>query len=69
MNLLKGLISTGEVAIEPGARHTKIEHIRSGDVYPVPTGHRVINKHIVKAFQKWLASKGVCTKEEFDKRL
>ncbi|MEO6077653.1 MAG: hypothetical protein ABIP54_02610 [Candidatus Andersenbacteria bacterium] len=69
INLLKWLHGTGEIEVIAGSRHTKIEHIRTGDVYPVPTAHRTVNKHIVKAFQKWLEARDVCSKKEFDKRL
>lgn len=64
-----GLIGTGEIVIEEGSKHSKIEHIRSGKKYTIPTSHNVVNKYIIKGFMKWLVERKVCTQDEFNKHI
>jgi hypothetical protein len=67
--LFRWLVGTGEISIEEGSKHTKIEHIRTGKKYTIPTSHNVVNKHIVKGLMKWLIVLKVCKQEEFDNHL
>lgn len=58
------------VRVVAGGRHNiKVECIRNGNSYPLPTSHRAINKHIVKHFVSWLVKNDICTKKEFDRQL
>lgn len=69
LKLLSWLSKTGKVHISDGGRHTTIEHIMSGESFPLPTTHKSVNKHIIKSFQKWLEKHEVCTKAQFDDHL
>ncbi len=69
-NFLKKLKNVSGIEISAGGRHnTKITCIRTGESYPIPSSHSVINKHIVKHFMEWLVKSEICTKEEFDKMI
>ena len=53
-----------------GGRHnTKVHCIHNGQKYPLPTSHKVVNKHIIKDFGEWLARNGLCTIEDYDVRI
>lgn len=68
--VLRWLQSHRSVEIKPGGRHnTKVTCIRNNATYPLPTSHRVINKHIVNDFMQWLVKNEICTKGEFDEKL
>lgn len=70
IGLLNWLARHKGVAVEAGGRHNhKVECIHNGNTYPIPSSHPVINKHVVKSFQEWLAANDVCAKEEFDEHL
>ncbi len=70
LSMLSWLENHKAIRIVQGGRHNvKVEAVTTGQSFPIPTSHRVINKHIVKAFADWLELNGVCSKQEFDKRL
>jgi hypothetical protein len=69
-NFLKWLGNNKMVDVTVGGKHpAKVVCNKNGEVYPLPIGHREINKHIVRAFMEWLVKNEVCTKEEFDRRI
>ncbi len=56
--------------VEKGGRHnTKVVAIHSGQSYPLPTSHSVMNKHIVKDFMEWLGKNSICTEQEFNDQI
>lgn len=70
MKLLKWLQGNKDIVVESGGKHNiKVTCIHTGEAYPIPASHPTINKYIIKDFQKWLADRGVCPKEEFDQHL
>jgi hypothetical protein len=70
VRLLNWLSKNKKVEVKSGGNHNyKITCIHNGESYPIPSSHRVINKHIVKAFMEWLVINEICTKDEFDSRL
>ena len=70
LNVIKWLASNKGVEIKKGGRHNiKASCIHTGESYPLPTSHRIINKYVLNGFVSWLVKNGICTKEEFDERL
>ncbi|TSC66040.1 MAG: hypothetical protein G01um101477_246 [Candidatus Doudnabacteria bacterium Gr01-1014_77] len=67
--LLKWLKTTKGVEVKQGGNHTILRCIQNGAAIPVPSSHSVVNKHIVKDVMEWCIKNGICTREEFDKRL
>ena len=66
LKLLSKLARTKGVIITRGGRHnTKVTVVHTGETYPIPTSHRVVNKHIAKDFMEWLVRQEVCSEEEF----
>lgn len=56
-----------DIQILPGTKHVvKAKATKTNLVYPLPLNHRVVSKHIVKAFRDWLIINNICTLEEFD---
>lgn len=69
-NFLKKLKNVSGVEVSPGGRHnTKVTCIYTGQSYPIPSSHNVVNKHIVKHFMEWLVESKVCSKKEFDEMI
>jgi hypothetical protein len=67
---LKWLGNHKDVDVTDGGKHpTKVTCRRNGESYPLPLGHSVVNKHIIKDFMEWLGKNGVCTEQEFDDKI
>lgn len=70
LRLLKWLGNHKQVDVLIGGRHPiKVTCRTNNESYPIPSGHSVVNKHIVKDFMQWLVRNSICTEEEFDKHL
>lgn len=70
LQFLKWLANHREVDVTVGGKHPiKVVCRKNGEVYPLPVGHGVVNKHIVKDFMEWLVKHGICTEQEFDERI
>ena len=65
--LLKWLSNHKAIEILQGGRHVfKAYSIKSNNSFPLPVSHKIINKHIVKAFRDWLVENDICSIDEFD---
>lgn len=70
LKLVKWLAKNKGVTVAEGGRHNiKVTIIHTGESYPLPTSHRIMNKHIVKDFMDWLIRQGICTEQEFNDQL
>lgn len=70
IKFLKWLSRHKPITVSDGGRHNyKVTCIHNGNSYPIPSSHRIVNKHIVKDFMEWLIKNGICTIEEIKKEL
>lgn len=67
--ILKWLQNNGKVVISEGGRHLKVKCIYNGESFPIPCSHPKIKKAMVLGFMNFVVKNGICTKEEFDRRL
>ena len=67
---LKWLGGHTDAHVTIGGRHpTKVTCPKTGQSYPLPISHAVVNKHIVKDFMEWLVKNDICTKDQFDEKI
>lgn len=70
IRLVKWLGNHKNIDVLTGGKHpTKVTCVNTGQTFPLPAGHRVMNKNIVKAFKDWLVKNNVCSEEEFNEHL
>jgi len=68
--ILEWLKNNSGVEIRKGGKHQiRVASIYTGEVYPLPTSHKTINKYIIKDFVKFLVRNKICTKKKFDEKL
>ncbi len=67
---LRWLGNNSDIEIESGGKHPyKVKCIHTGSVYPLPLGHKDINKHTLKGFVDWLVRNDICSEQEFMDKL
>lgn len=70
VKLLQWLDRCKGIELHPGGRHNyKVKCIHTGETYPIPSSHNMIDKNIVEHFKNWLVKREICTADEYDKRL
>jgi hypothetical protein len=70
LSLLRWLATQDGFSIDNGGRHQwVVKHESWSRSFPVPFKHNVVNKHIVKELMKRVVATGVCSKDEFDRRI
>lgn len=70
VKFLKWLAKNKPITLSDGGRHNyKVTCIYSGNSYPIPSSHRIMNKYIVKDFTEWLIKNQICREEEIVTRL
>ena len=68
--LLVWLSTNSDIMISAGGRHqTKVTIIHTGESYPLPLSHKIINKHLVEKFRNWLVTRQVCSDQDFNDRI
>lgn len=69
LRLLKRIEGYGDIHIKQGTKHLKVESVYTGSVYPIPVGHREINKYIVRDFKRWLVENNIRGAGEIEEAL
>ena len=68
--LNKLIRKNADLELLPGGRHNyKLHCVHNGQIFPVPSSHKYINKYIVKDIVEKLEEWEVCTIDEFRKIL
>ena len=68
LKVVHKIAARSAIEVRQGGNHNyKVECLYTGESYPLPANHPTVNKHIVKAFGKWLTKNDVCSFEEFEK--
>jgi hypothetical protein len=66
LKVVRKLVSRSALELSNGGKHNwKVKCIYSGETYPLPANHRIINKHLVHDFGKWLEKNQICTYDEY----
>ena len=69
LSALRWLENQRDVRCKEGSKHLKVECLHNNKVFMIPSRHREVNKHIVKAFVEWLKANNVRGADEFGERL
>lgn len=68
LSVLERICNKYGLDLTGGGRHPyRVKCIQTNEVYPIPAGHKTINKRIVKDFGKWLERNNVCGFDEFER--
>lgn len=61
---------SSDLELTGGGKHQyKLTYVHNGEVLPISSSHREMNRFIVKNIMEHLVKWGICTKEEFDCRI
>jgi hypothetical protein len=70
IRFLKWLGRKKDITLSVGGNHNYgVTCDQTGEKFPIPSSHNVMNKHIVSDFKEWLVERDICTESEFDNNL